>query len=159
MRTPAPIPAVGLPRKRQGGSVIVELTLSLTFLSALFLGTWQYGYTFYIYAELEQAVRDGARYASELTYDSGSSTPSADFLTAVQNVVVYGDPAPASGTTPVAPGLTTSNVSLTVTWVNGVPTAMTVAITGYQVPTYLGSATLNGKPTTTFPFVGIFGPP
>jgi Flp pilus assembly protein TadG len=156
---PSPIPAVGLPRKRQGGSVIVELTLSLTFLSALFLGTWQYGYTFYIYAELEQAVRAGARYASLLTYDSGTSTPSADFQTAVQNVVVYGDPAPPNGTAPVAPGLTTSNVSLTVTWVNGVPTAMTVAITGYQVPTYLGSATLTGKPTTTFPFVGIFGPP
>lgn len=136
----------------------MELTLSLTFLSALFLGTWQYGYTFYIYAELEQAVRDGARYAAELTYDSGTSTPSADFQTAVQNAVVYGDPAPASGTAPVAPGLTTNNVLLTVTWVNGVPTAMTVAITGYQIPTYFGNATLNGKPTTTFPFVGTFGP-
>lgn len=141
------------------GSVIVELTLSLTFLTALFLGTWQYGYTFFIYGELEQAVRAGARYASLLTYNSGTSTPTADFTTAVQNVVVYGDPAPANGAAPVAPGLTTGNVAVTVTWTSGVPTAMTVAITGYTVPTYFGSATLTGKPTTTFPFVGIFGPP
>jgi Flp pilus assembly protein TadG len=144
---------------KRRGSVIVELTLSLTFLCALFLGTWQYGYTFFIYGELEQAVRDGARYASELTYDSATSTPSAAFETAVQNVVVYGDPAPATGAAPVAPGLTTSNVALTVTFTSGVPTQMTVAITGYAIPTYFGNATLTGKPTTMFPFVGIFGPP
>jgi Flp pilus assembly protein TadG len=145
--------------KRRRGNVLVELTLSLTFLSALFLGVWQYGYAFYIYGELEESVRAGARYASLRTYNSGASTPAADFLTAVQNVVVYGDPAPASGATPVAPGLTTGNVDLTVTFTSGVPTQMTVAITGYQIPTYFGKTTLTDKPTTTFPFVGIYGPP
>jgi hypothetical protein len=54
--------------------------------------------------------------------------------------------------------LTTSNVSLTVTFTS-VPTEMNVAITGYKLPTYFGSQTLSGKPTTTFPFVGVFGPP
>jgi len=147
-----------LPRRR-GGSVLVELTLSLTFLCALFLGTWQYGYTFYIYGELEQAVRAGARYASLLTYNSGTSTPTASFTTSVQNVVVYGDPAPANGAAPVVAGLTTANVSVTPVWTSGTPTAMTVSITGFTIPTYFGNATLNGKPTTTFPFVGIFGPP
>jgi Flp pilus assembly protein TadG len=141
------------------GSVMVELTLSLTFLSALFLGTWQYGYSFYIYAELEQAVRAGARYASMLTYNSGSDIPTAAFTTAVQNVVVYGDPAPAAGATPVVPGLTTANVTVTPTWSLSTPTAMTVAITAYTIPTYFGNGFLNGKPTTTFPFVGIYGPP
>ena len=112
-----------------------------------------------IYAELEQAVRDGARYAAARTYDSATSTPSDAFLAAVQNVVVYGDPAPATGATAVAPGLTTGNVTVTVTFTSGVPTSMAVAISGYQMPTYYGNATLNGKPTTSFPFVGIFGPP
>jgi Flp pilus assembly protein TadG len=147
-------------RKKRSGSVLVEFTLSATFLIALFLGVWQFGYGFFIYNELEEAVRAGARYASLRTYNSGTSTPTADFLTAVQNVVVYGDP--AGGTTPIAPGLTTANVSLTVTFsatVPGVPTNMNVAITGYQLPTYFGSQTLTGKPTTTFPFVGVFGPP
>src|SRR5712692_2006170 len=117
--------------KRRRGNALVELTLSLTFLSALFLGTWQYGYAFYIYAELEQSVRAGARYASLLAYNSGTSTPLPAFTTAVQNVVVYGDPAPAAGATPVAPGLTTANVSVTPTWDSNAPTQMTVAIINY----------------------------
>jgi Flp pilus assembly protein TadG len=146
-------------RGRRQGSVIVEFTLSATFLVSLFLGVWQFGYAFLIYGELEEAVRAGARYASMCTYNSANATPTPALLTAVQNVVVYGDPAPAGGATPVAPGLTTGNVSLTVTFASGVPTAMTVAITGYTVPTYFGNQTLNGKPTTTFQFVGIFGPP
>jgi hypothetical protein len=59
----------------------------------------------------------------------------------------------------MAPGLTTSNVSVTPTFSAGVPIAMSVAITNYQIPTYFGNTALNGKPTTTFPYVGIFGPP
>ncbi|MBZ5590934.1 MAG: pilus assembly protein [Acidobacteriia bacterium] len=145
-------------RQRSRGSVLVELTLSATFLVALFLGVWQFGYGFYIYSQLEQAVRDGARYASLRTYNSANSTPTADFTTAVQNVVVYGDPAPANGATPIAPGLTTANVSVTVTFTS-VPTAINVAITNYKLPTYYGNQTLSGKPTTSFPFVGVFGPP
>jgi Flp pilus assembly protein TadG len=145
-------------RGRRSGSVLVEFTLSAAFLIAVFLGVWQFGYGFYIYSELEQSVRAGARYASLGTYDSATSTPSAAFLTAVQNVVVYGDPSPPNGATPIAPGLTAANVSLTVTFTS-VPTSMNVAITGYSLPTYFGGQTLNGKPTTSFPFVGVFGPP
>ena len=143
-------------RGRRSGSVLVEFTLSATFLIGVFLGVWQFGYGFFIYSELEQSVRAGARYASLRTYNSATSTPTSDFLTDVQNVVVYGDP--AGGTTPVAPGLTTANVSVTVTFTS-VPTAINVAITGYRLPTYFGNQTLNGKPTTSFPFVGVFGPP
>jgi Flp pilus assembly protein TadG len=143
-------------RGRRSGSVLVEFTLSATFLIGVFLGVWQFGYGFFIYSELEQSVRAGARYASLRTYNSATSTPTSDFLTDVRNVVVYGDP--AGGTTPVAPGLTTANVSVTVTFTS-VPTAMNVAITGYKLPTYFGNQTLNGKPTTSFPFVGTFGPP
>ncbi len=141
------------------GSVLIELTLSLTFLAALFIGTWQYGYSYYLYAELEHAVRAGARYAAQRTYDSRDSIPSDVFLTAVQNVVVYGDPQPSAGATENVPGLTAGNVALTVTFSSGVPTNMTVGISGYKVPSYFGNVTLNSKPTTSFPFVGIFGPP
>lgn len=146
-------------RRNRRGSALIELTLSLSFLTALFLGTWQYGYGFYVYAQLEQAVRDGARYAAGRTYDSATSTPSDTYLAAVQNVVVYGDPAPANGATTVAPGLTTDKVTVTVTFDSGVPTSIAVGISGYQMPTYFGTLTLGGKPTTSFPFVGIFGPP
>jgi Flp pilus assembly protein TadG len=146
-------------RGRRRGSVLLEFTLSLIFLVALFLGIWQFGYAFFLYAELEQSVRAGARYAAELKYESGTSTPTSAFLTAVQNVVVYGEPAPPNGSTPVAPGLTTANVAVTATFSLGVPVSMAVAITGYQVPTYFGHATLVNRPTTYFPFIGIYGPP
>src|SRR6266536_360472 len=109
-------------RGRRGG-VMIEFTLSLTFLITLFIGGWAYGYGFYIYGELENAVRNGARYASKLPYDSATSTPSTSFLTQVQQMTVYGDSTVSSGT-PVAPNLTTSNVTLTVTMTNGSPSAV-----------------------------------
>src|SRR5690348_2791529 len=93
------------------GSVMVEFTLSMLVLIPLFLGGWAFGYTFFQYSELESAVRAGARYASTLNYDSLSNTPSAAFLTAVQNMTVYGDPnANPATATPVVSGLTTANV-------------------------------------------------
>lgn len=146
-------------RRTRGGHSIVELTLSLTFLACLFLGVWQFGYAFYNYAKLEQAVRDGGRYASMATYDSPNPTPSTAFQTAVQNVVVYGDPSPPNNAVPVAPGLSTGNVALTVTFGNGVPTAISVAINNYSLPAYFGSMILNNKPAAWFPYVGTFGPP
>jgi len=48
---------------------MVELTLLLPLLVSLFLGTWQFGYAYYLYGELEQAVRSGGRFASLSTYD------------------------------------------------------------------------------------------
>lgn len=159
MRISHPLTRNTAGRGRQRGSVLVEFTLSLTFLIALFLGIGQFGYAFFLYAELEQSVRAGARYAAELKYESATATPTSAFLTAVKNVVVYGDPAPANGAVSVAPGLTAANVVVTPTFSLGVPVSMAVAITGYQLPTYFGNATLVGRPTTYFPFIGIYGPP
>jgi Flp pilus assembly protein TadG len=149
-----------LRRRRQSGSVIVEFTLSMTVLGPLFLGAATFGYTFYTYDKLVNAVRTGARYASTLTYDSASSTPSTSFETAVKKMTVYGDPAANTATaTAVVNGLTTSNVRLTVAFTNGAPTGMTVAITGFRVNAYLWPVTLNNKPYAWFPYAGIFGPP
>ncbi len=145
-------------RTRRRGNALVELTLLMPLLVSLFLGVWQFGYTYHIYNELEQAVRAGARYASLRTYDSFDATPSAGFLGAVRKVVVYGDPNPAAGSQPVVPGLTTDNVSLTVTMAGGAPAFMTVAIANYQVPGAFSRVTLNGHPSCQFPFLGIFGP-
>ncbi len=139
---------------------MVEFTLSLGFLIPLFLGTWSFGYAFYLYSELENAARTGARYASLQTYDSATTTPSSAFLTAVQKATVYGDPAAdTSSATPLVPGLTTSNVQLAVTFTSGVPSAVTVSITNFPLKTYMGSVTLTNKPYVWFPFVGTFGPP
>ena len=145
---------------QQRGSVTIEFTLCTLLLIPLFLGTWEFGFTFFQYAQLKGAVRAGARYASEQTYDSASTTPSTAFLTAVQKMTVYGDPAAdTSSATPIVAGLTTSNVQLTVQFTSGAPSATTVAITNFKVLSYNGMTTLNGKPSVWFPYLGTWGPP
>jgi Flp pilus assembly protein TadG len=144
-----------LSRDRQG-TALVEFAIGSAVMVALFTGTFQFGYTFLQYNNLENAVARGARYASVATYDSATSTPSSAFQTAVQNMVLYGSP--TAGTSPVLPGLATSNVTLNVTFTNGVPTAMTVAITGYTVNAVFTTFTLNSKPQVTCPYLGIWSP-
>jgi len=139
------------------GSVMIEFTLTVTFLVLLLLGAWQFGYAFFVYAELDQAVRAGARYASLRTYDSGTATPSAAFLTAVQNEVVYGNS--AGGGNPIVPSLTAANVTLSVTFTNAAPTAVAVAITNFPISALFTSVTLSNKPACQFPYQGVFGPP
>ena len=141
----------------QRGSVLIEFTLSATVLTLLFLGAWQFGYAFYVYAELDQAVRAGARYASLRTYDSATSLPTDAFLAAVQNEVVYGDP--AGGATPIVPNLTTGNVSLSVAFTNSAPTSVAVAITNFPISALFTNITLINKPTSQFAYQGVFGPP
>ena len=96
-------------RSRQGGSrstgsVMVEFAIGASLLAAVFAGTFQFGYTFYVYNNVQTAVNNGAKYAALRTYEQTSSTPSSCFTTAVQDMVVYGDPTGVT-TTPVAPGL------------------------------------------------------
>ena len=138
------------------GNAMIEFAIGAGVLTSVFAGTFQFGYTFYQYNLLKNAVSDGARYACLRTYDSSTSTPSSAFQTAVQNMVVYGDP--GGGSSPVAPGLATSNVNLNVTFTNSVPTAMTVSITGYTIGAVFDTTTLNNKPSVTYAYQGIYSP-
>jgi Flp pilus assembly protein TadG len=139
---------------------MVEFTLSMLFFIPLFLGLWAFGNCFYQYSQLENAARAGARYASMKIYDSWTATPSSQFLASVQKMTVYGDPnADPANATPVVPRLTTDNVNLAVTFTSGAPTAVTVSINNFDLPTYMGKVTLRNKPYVWFPFLGIFGPP
>ena len=147
-------------RSQRSGSVMVEFTLSLTFLIPLFLGAWSFGYTFFQYSQLENAVRSGARYAAMRTYDSATSTPSSSFSTAVKKMTVYGDPsADTSTATPKVTGLTTDNVVLTVAFSSGAPSTVTVAITNFTVRAYTQTVNLTNHPYVWFPYVGYFAPP
>src|SRR5262249_35620747 len=114
------------------------------------------GYALIQYNRLETAVAQGAQYASVVPYDSATTTPSAAFLASVKNMVLYGKP--QTGTSPVVSGLTTSNVSLTVTFTNGVPSSMKVAVTGYTINALFRTHTLTGKPAAIFPYRGVWAP-
>jgi Flp pilus assembly protein TadG len=146
-------------KDNQKGSVFIEFALSFLVLFSIFTGAFEFGYAFYAYNTLVNAVREGARYASLSPYDSGSSTPSTAFNTAVQNMVVYANPTPPDGATPILRGLATSNVNLSVT-TNGVaPLQVTVSISNFSLDAVFGTIQLNGNPSETFPYLGIPTPP
>jgi Flp pilus assembly protein TadG len=138
---------------------MIEFALSATVLAGLFAGVFQIGYTFYAYNVLEYAVRGGAQYASMQPYDFKSKTPGTAFLTAVQNMVVYGDANPLAGAAPVLNGLTPSNVQVTVAGGSAdgtltAPVSMTVSISGYRIDSVFSTTTLTGRPSVTFPYTG-----
>jgi Flp pilus assembly protein TadG len=142
---------------KRRGTAVVEFSLCLPLLLGMALGFLQFGYAYYVYGELEHAIRAAGRYAAQRNYGSLTTTPDSAYLTAVRNVAVYANP--AGGTQPVAPGLSTANVSVTVTFSNGVPSVVNVAINGYSLPRIIGSISLTNKPVVQFPYVGIFAPP
>ncbi len=166
------------------GSVMVEFTLLSPLLILLFLGTITFGSAFHTYNRLEESVRAGARYASMKAYNAYDSADptippcatvggcptftisgSSQFLTSVQNMVVYGTPAPSTKTPPppVVQGLTTDNVDVRLDVVGfglNKPVAIrtvTVAIKNFPVPMLGGTITLN-KPITQFRYVGTYSP-
>ena len=143
-------------RRGRRGNALVEFALSFGLLFAVFAGVFQFGYMYYVYNTLESAVRGGARYASVRVYDSATSSPSSAYLTAVRNMVVYGNPS-GSGQA-LAPGLTPEKVSVTVAMEKKVPARITVAITNYTVSAVVRSFTLADKPRVTFPFTGRYAP-
>jgi len=145
----------------RAGSAMVEFALGSTILVTVFTSAFQYGYIFYQYNALQNAVINGAHYAAQYRYDSTTSTPSSSFKTKVQNMVVYGDPT-GTTTTPVLKNLATTNVNLTVTMLGSgtalTPSAMTVSISGYTIDAIFGSFTCTNKPSVTYAYQGIFSP-
>ena len=142
--------------RNRDGSIMVEFAIGAGLMLAAFTGTFQFGYTFLQYNNLQNAVARGARYASLIPYDSADSTPSTAFKAAVQNMVLYGTP--TTGANPVLPGLATSNVNLTVKFTNGVPALMTVSISGYTIDSIFAKSSLTTKPQVAFTYQGVWSP-
>jgi Flp pilus assembly protein TadG len=144
-------------KRERAGNIMLEFAVGSGVLVAAFVGTFQFGYTFYTYNKLATAVSDGARYAALRPYDATTSTPSSGFQTAVKNMVVYGDP--NGGTAPIVPGLKTENVSVSAPFVHSVPSTVIVSISGYTIDSIgFGQNTLTNKPQVTYPYMGIYSP-
>ena len=147
------------------GNALIEFGAAAGILIPLLLGTFQFGYTFYVYNVLCTQMRAGARYAS-LKKFKGSDV--SGFKTAVQNVVMYGDPSPAAGAKVMEPGLTASQIDVEVKGSDGitdasaavVPAKVSVSIAsgGYTVGAAITKFTFSGKPIVTFPYVGQYAP-
>lgn len=144
------------PRRRsQSGSALIEFALTFSVLFPLFYGTFQLGYSFFLYNQLVNAVRAGARYAGLETYASTTSTPTASFTDAVQNMVRYGQT--TAQTKPVVPNLAATQVLVTANFVNLVPSTVTVRISDYPLDAAFRTFRLN-SPSATFPYTGRYAP-
>lgn len=152
--TPGGRPARGARGLR--GNAILEFAIGAGVLLTAFGGTFRFGYTFIQYNRLQIAVSQGARYASLVPYDSPNATPSDAFQSAVRNMVLYGSPTAVGS--PVLNGLSPENITLTVTFANGIPTAVSVAVNAFTIDSLFGKATLNNKPKVTYPYQGIWTP-
>jgi Flp pilus assembly protein TadG len=150
--------------RRQRGNAMIEFALSALVLATMFLATFQFGYTFYVYSRLQTAIRNGARYASIRTIRTGSSASITNFKTAVQQMVVYGSPTATAGT-PVVPGLTTSGITVNVTGSSGaaasssvMPYKVQVYVSNYSLDALFKTYSFSSKPYENFPYVGIWQP-
>jgi len=134
-------------RTAERGAAMLEFAISFMVVFSLLAGTFQWGYTFYVYNRLVSQVRAGARYAASQSYDANTEL-------AVKNMVVYGNARPTPDAEPCVTGLETSNVSLTT---NAGERAITVAITGFTIDSVFGRFPLEGRPNATFPYTGTSG--
>src|SRR6202451_4625424 len=151
-------------RKKQKGHAMLELAFSAGVMLSCLAGTFQFGYTFYVYNQLVSAVGNGGGYAAPRTYRAASPEDIEKGNTAIRNMVVFGDPHPAGDAAPTAAGLKPEQVE--VKWVaegageppSGAPLAVDVSISGYSVNAIFGALKLDGRPAVEFPFVGRYAP-
>lgn len=135
-------------RKNERGAALVEFAIVSTIFLTVLFGVLEFGRLFWTHNALKDAARRGARYAIVRKNDSAS-------ITAVKNMVVYGDPnANPATATPIVSGLTPSNVDVAYKNFDGIllSAQATVSITNYKfqfaVPLIGTSINMPGYRTT-----------
>jgi Flp pilus assembly protein TadG len=146
------------------GNAMIEFALASFVLIPLFVGTFQFGYTFYVYNLLCTQMRAGARYASLKTF-KGSDANYSDFKTAVRNMVMFGNPTNDGTAQLIEPGLTTAQIDVKVLGVNNadasatnIPSYVTVTTVNYQIDAVITKFNFSGKPIVRFPYLGRYAP-
>jgi len=150
-------------KRARNGNALVEFALAATVLIPIFIGTFQFGYAFYVYNLMSSQVRAGARYASMRTYKCGNPSSMTSYLTQVKNVVRFGNP---TGTgTVIEPGLQDSQVSIGIYDSSGnaadathTPSYVVVNASNYSVDAVVYTFTFNGKPSVQMPYLGTYAP-
>lgn len=138
---------------------MIELAFSAGVMIVCLAGTFQFGYTFYVYNQLVTAVGNGGRYAAMRTYRAASPKDVEKVALAIRNMVVFGDAQPGLDAAPVVANLKPEDID--VHWVtdgSGAPSAVDVAIREYTVDAVFKKFTFTGRPGVEFPFVGKYAP-
>jgi Flp pilus assembly protein TadG len=137
--------------KSQSGHAMIELAVSAAVMVTCIAGTFQFGYTFYVYNQLVTAVGNGGRYAAVCTYTAQEIDKRNQ---AIRNMVVYGDPQPAPDARPVVNGLTPDLVDVNWTVESGAPSAVSIAIRDFSIDAVFSKFTFHNRPGVEFPYVG-----
>jgi len=141
------------------GSALVEFACAAPLGIMILAGTFQFGYAFYVYNQLQLSIRGGVRYASLMDYKGTSSACVANTQDTVKNLVVYGSPTPAANAVPVVRGLSKAKVNVSFNPdAMGVPAAVTVSVNDFRVDGLFASFNFSGKPFASVPFVGRYSP-
>jgi len=138
-----------LQKKSERGNAMLEFAIGWALLWALFVGVYQFGYSFYVYNVVMTSVANAAELGSKMTYDTSNT---AQFSTALKNMVVYGDT--TAGTNPLVPGLSTSNVNVSINPEDSMPTDITITINNFTIDAFFTKFTFNGKPRATTIYMG-----
>jgi Flp pilus assembly protein TadG len=130
-------------RGDEGGNQLVEISIALPILLSLLVVTAETGRLFYTNTTLAKGTRLAARYLTTVPLNTDARRTL--YYANARNLVVYGTATPATGATPILPGLTTSKV--VITQLGGIPTispqTVSVQITGvtFQPVIDLGKVT------------------
>ena len=146
-------------RRTQKGHAMMELAIVAGVMVSFLVGTFQFGYAFYVYNQLVTAVGNGARYAAQRTYRAATPDDIERGKAAIRNMVVFGDAQPAAGAVPVISGLSTDQVK--VDWVGEdgkQPDAVDISIHDFTAAAIFKPLTFDGKPFAEFPYVGRYAP-
>lgn len=115
-------------KRNERGASLLELSIVASIFFTSLFGVLEFGRLLWTHNTLRDAARRGARYAVVRKNDAAG-------MTAVKNMVVYGDPNANPATArPVAAGLTTSNVQVDYVNFNGIQLGAraSVSIINYQ---------------------------
>src|ERR1700722_8932511 len=146
-------------KNSERGHAIIELAVCAGVMVSCLAGTFQFGYTFYVYNQLVTAVGNGGRYAAMRTYRAATAGDIEKSKHAIRNMVVYGDPQAAGGSAPIVAGLIPEQVD--VKWDSDpswAPTAVDVSIVNFSLNAVFKTITFSGRPGVEFPFVGRYAP-
>ncbi|MGH9722545.1 MAG: TadE/TadG family type IV pilus assembly protein [Bryobacteraceae bacterium] len=159
-------------RRRRGGNVMIEFAISIFLLFAVFGGTFQFGYAFYVYNLLCTQIRAGARYAAVREYKCATGASITAYKDSVKNMVAYGKPNPGAGDGIIVPGLSTANVEVSIKGFNdanadgmrddadhnNVPDYVEVSPAGFTLNALFVSYTFTAKPIMRITYVGRYAP-
>lgn len=150
-------------KKSTRGNAMLEFAMAFMVIFPVFAGTFQFGYTFYVYNLLQTQVRDGARYAALRQFRSLDATSVGKYKAAVRNMVRTSTP-DGSGAL-IVPGLKDNNIVVTITDAAGVsadaehaPARVSVSISNFVVDAVVKKFTLNRKPFLEFQYAGRYAP-